>query len=57
MREKWPEIRSRIKEQYPHISDSDLVYQIGQEVELLHRLQEKLGKNNNEIKEWLSLMG
>ena len=57
LQEKWPEIKNKIKEQHPNISDNDLVYEIGKEVELLHRLQEKLGKNSKEIKEWLSLMG
>jgi len=57
LQEKWPEIRNRIKEKHPNITDNDLVYEIGKELELLHRLQEKPGKNNKEIKEWLSLMG
>ncbi len=57
LREKWPVIKSKIKELHPDIDDKDLYYELGKESELLLRLQEKLGKTNKEIKEWLSIMG
>ncbi len=57
LREKWPVIKDKIKELHPDINDDDLHYEFGKESELLLRLQEKLGKTNKEIKDWLSIMG
>ena len=53
---KWPELKNRIKKEYPMISDELLVYEIGKEGELLERLQKVLGKNKKEMDGWLSLM-
>ena len=57
LQQKWPAIKKKIKEQHPQLDDKDLGYEPGNEEELLLRLQEKLGKNSNEIRNWLSLMG
>ena len=57
LRQKWPTIKEKIKEQHPNLADEDLHYEFGKESELLLRLQEKLGKTNKEIKDWLSIMG
>ena len=54
---KWPAIKNKIKALHPDISESDLILEIGKEAELLKRLQTKLGKNSEEIRNWLSLMG
>jgi hypothetical protein len=57
LKEKWPEYRAILKNKYPDLSDEDLEYEIGKEVELLKRLQEKVGKNEKEIFDWLHIMG
>ncbi len=57
LQKKWPEIKNKIKEQHPELKDEDLEYHFGEESELLLRLQKKLGKTNEELKNWLSLMG
>ena len=57
LREKWPVIKSKLREEHPHLTDEDLELEFGRESELLLKLQEKLGKTNKEIKDWLSLMG
>ncbi len=57
LQKKWPEIKDKIKELHPDLADEDLHYEFGKESELLLRLQEKLGKTNKEIKDWLSIMG
>jgi len=57
LQEKWPDIKSKIKEIHPDIKDEDLEYEFGQESELLLRLQEKLGKTDKEIRNWLSVLG
>lgn len=53
----WPEIKDKLKTEYPHLTTEDLIYEIGKEEELLERLQKKLDKNADELKGWLSLMG
>jgi hypothetical protein len=57
LREKWPKVKEKIKDEHPELTESDLYYQIGREEELLERLQEKLKKNRKEIDNWLSLLG
>jgi hypothetical protein len=54
---RWPEVKERIKKEQPDIPDEDLVYEIGQEVALVKRLQKRTGKTENEIFEWLHIMG
>lgn len=57
IRDHWPEMKKKIQQQYPHLTDDDLRYEFGQESELLLRLQEKLKKNRQEIFNFLSMMG
>jgi hypothetical protein len=57
LKEKWPELKARLLEKYPELSEEDLRYEIGKEVELQKRLQLKLKKNWKEIKNVLSLLG
>lgn len=53
----WPSMKARIREEQPDLSDEDLEYEIGQEVALIKRLQERTGKTQEEIFNWLHLMG
>ncbi len=55
--ENWDETKDRLREKYPQLTEEDLIYEVGQEQELLRRLQEKLDKSKNEIRKWLSFMG
>ncbi|MFN6947297.1 MAG: CsbD family protein [Cytophagaceae bacterium] len=50
----WNIIKGKIKEKYSDFTDDDLTYADGKEDELLGRLQMKLGKSKEEVKEWLS---
>lgn len=54
---RWPELKQKIKDEHPDIDDNDLDYELGKEIELLERLQEKTRKTKKEIYEWLHLMG
>ncbi len=54
---RWPDLKRRIQEQHPDLTDEDLNYEFGKESELFLRLQDKLQKNKDEIDNWLSLMG
>ena len=53
----WNELKAHLLEKYPHLTEEDLIYEAGKEGELLKRLQQKVEKNENEIKGWLSFMG
>lgn len=47
----WNQVKGKLKQQYSELTDDDLKYQEGKEEELYGRLQEKLGKTKDEIKE------
>ncbi|MCB0699076.1 MAG: general stress protein CsbD [Chitinophagales bacterium] len=55
--ERWPEMKELIKTAHPNVKEEDLQVEFGKEVELLEKLQMKLGKTKAEIYEWLSIMG
>lgn len=57
LQKKWPALKEKLKSEYPFLTNEDLAYEIGQEGELLKRLQGKLGKNKKEIFDWLKIMG
>lgn len=50
----WNEIKGKLKQKYADLTDDDLLYEEGQEDELLGKLQRKLGKSIDEVKEELS---
>lgn len=47
----WNQIKGKLKQKYSDLTDDDLEFQEGKEDELYGRLQEKLGKTKDEIKE------
>ena len=47
----WDEVREILKETNIDLTDEDLAYQPGQEDELLERLQQKINKSKQEIRE------
>lgn len=49
----WNEIKGKIKSSYGDLTDDDLAYEEGKEDEFLGRLQKKLGKSREEVKDWL----
>ena len=57
IKENWPELKSKLMQKYPHLTEEELKYEIGKEAELQERLQSKLGKNWTEIRNVLSLLG
>ena len=57
LQKNWPQLKEKLQLEYPHLSKEDLILEIGEEGELLKRLQEKLGKNKKEIDDWLKIMG
>ena len=47
----WNEIAGKLKQQFANLTDDDLLFQKGKEKELLGRLQQKLGKTQDEIRQ------
>ena len=49
----WNLIKGKIKQEYGDITDNDLQYAEGKEEELLGRLQKKMGKTKEEVKDYI----
>jgi uncharacterized protein YjbJ (UPF0337 family) len=47
----WKEIKAKLKQRYPNLTDDDLTFSNGKEEALLARLQKRLGKSSEELKE------
>lgn len=50
----WNVLKGKVKQQYADLTDDDLKYEEGKEDELLGRLQKKLGKSREEVREMLA---
>ncbi|PIS28682.1 MAG: general stress protein CsbD [Candidatus Marinimicrobia bacterium CG08_land_8_20_14_0_20_45_22] len=46
----WNEIAGKLKQQFANLTDDDLLFAEGKEEELLGRLQQKIGKTQEEIR-------
>jgi uncharacterized protein YjbJ (UPF0337 family) len=49
----WNELKGKLKQQYGNLTDDDLVFAEGKEDELLGRLQKKLGKSKDEVRQMI----
>ena len=49
----WEEVKERLKENNIALSEEDLAYEPGQEDALLERLQHKMNKDKQAIKEYI----
>jgi uncharacterized protein YjbJ (UPF0337 family) len=49
----WKEVAGKLKQQYAHLTDDDLLFTKGKEEELLGRLEKKLGKSKDVIRDLL----
>lgn len=47
----WNEMKGKLKQKYGELTDDDLTYAEGKEDELYGRLQQKLGKTKEQIKD------
>lgn len=47
----WNEIKGKLKQKYADLTDDDLLFEEGKEDELLGRLQSKLGKSMDDVKD------
>jgi uncharacterized protein YjbJ (UPF0337 family) len=53
MKGSWNEIKGKLKQSYGNLTDDDLVFAEGKDDELLGRLQKKLGKSKEEVKQMI----
>ena len=49
----WKEIKGKLKQRFTNLTDDDLAFAEGKERELLGRLQKKLGKSAEELREMI----
>lgn len=47
----WNEKKGKLKQKFSKLTDDDLMYVEGKEDELLGRLQKRLGKSKDEVRE------
>ena len=50
----WEETKGRLKQRFARLTDSDLLFVEGKQEELMCRLQAKLGKTKEEIRNLVS---
>ena len=49
----WNEVKGKLKQKYGQLTEDDLSFAEGKEDELIGRIQKKLGKTKEQIKEEL----
>ena len=54
LKANWQVIAGKLKQQYANLTDDDLLFVEGKEEELLGRLQKKIGKTKEEIRDQIS---
>lgn len=50
----WNEVAGKLKQRFANLTDDDLLFVEGKEEELLGRLQAKLGKSKEKIREMIA---
>ena len=54
MKGSWNEIKGKLKQKYAQLTDDDLTFTEGKEDELLGRLQTRLGRKKEEIRQYIA---
>lgn len=49
VKNRWNEVKGRLKQQYDILTDDDLVFRFGQEGCMIERIQKKLGKTKADV--------
>ncbi len=52
----WNDTKGKLKQKYADLTDDDLLYAEGKEDELLGRLQKKLGRSKEELRDEISAL-
>ncbi|WP_276167851.1 CsbD family protein [Zobellia alginiliquefaciens] len=51
---KWNQVKGQFKQKYGNLTDDDVTYSEGRFDEMLGKVQEKVGKGKEELKEEIS---
>jgi uncharacterized protein YjbJ (UPF0337 family) len=54
MKGTWNETKGKLKQKYADLTDDDLMFEEGKEDELLGRLEKKVGRTKQEIRDAIS---
>lgn len=49
----WNEVKGKIKKEYADMTDDDLLYNEGQDDQLIGKLQKKTGKTKDQVIDWI----
>lgn len=49
----WEEVKEKLLEAEPFLTEADLAYEHGKEEELVERLAQKMGRTTDQIKGWI----
>jgi uncharacterized protein YjbJ (UPF0337 family) len=49
----WNEIKGKLKQKYAQLTDDDLTFAEGKEEEMLGRMQQRLGRSKEEVREMI----
>ena len=52
----WNEVKGKLKQKYADLTDDDLTFAEGKDEELLGRLQKKLGRTKEEIRDEIAAL-
>lgn len=50
----WHQMKGKIKQKYPDLTDDDLMFVAGKEDDLLGRIQRKTGKSRDEVVSYIN---
>ncbi len=54
MKGTWNETKGKLKQKYADLTDDDLLFEEGKEDELLGRLEKKVGKTKQDLRDTIS---
>lgn len=54
MKGSWNEVKGKLKQKYGQLTDDDLKFEEGKEDELLGRLQKRLGRSKDEVRQFIA---
>lgn len=54
MKGTWNEVKGKLKQKYGQLTDDDLKFEEGKEDELLGRLQKRLGKSKEDVRQFIA---
>ena len=50
----WNQMKGKIKQKYPDLTDDDLLFVAGKEDDLLGKIQRKIGKSRDEVVSYIN---